>query len=307
MAGTLLKRCEEPNCGHEMPIVEPHCPHCGRPRRFVNVDLASQPAGKDALDRRYLKATRSANKRGAALALQAFETFVNTKTQAVVCRSLADVQLLAHSENELFRTFAAKGETTLSEGDHALGSSDKWKAIRVAAEVALYGEKNRRELHFAALSPHDEGLSHYGECSITLKTELIEHRTVAFEENMLVFMGRHGNRYFRTGEFPSGYLAVWPDRARLVVAKLGDEVGTSQGPSDFTKLMLQRGATSADDLFIELHILGHMTVRTMAKVVLTKVFQDHKTGRAPSKTLLRALVLNLKKRDVEWINRTTTR
>jgi hypothetical protein len=188
----------------------------------------------------------------------------------------------------------------LDHGSHVL-RGDKWNSVRVAAETALYGEQTRKELHFAALSPNDEGLSNYGDCAVTLRTVMISHRTTVFEENMLVFMAKHGNKYFRTGSIPSGCLAVWEDRGRLAIAKLSSKVAAVTDAGDFPGILLTPGPTSADDVFVELHLVGGMTVRTFAKVVLMR------RPTAVANSQLKALGQDLKHWNVEWEDRSTTR
>jgi hypothetical protein len=73
------KSCREPDCGFEMPLGEQHCPHCGRPRLFPNVDMASTEDEQKGLDRRYQKTLRAARKNKADDACRAFEAFVTEK------------------------------------------------------------------------------------------------------------------------------------------------------------------------------------------------------------------------------------
>jgi hypothetical protein len=203
-------------------------------------------------------------------------------------------------DSELVATFAGRGEVSLTAGTHVI-RGPKWATIRIPAESALYGEQNRQELHFAALSPDDEGLSNYGDCSITLREKLISHRTTVFNENMLEFFGRHGNRYFKTGRLPAGNLTVWNDRGKLAAAKHGAELKEKSGESDFFSVLLTSGSDTSDDRFIELHIIGGVTVRTFEKVVLT----SRPKGTAPA--ILKGLRHDLKKHGVEWVDRSTTR
>jgi hypothetical protein len=300
MEHTQKKSCREPGCGFDMPLGEQHCPHWGRPRLFPNVDMASTEDEQKGLDRRYQKSLRAAKKNKAEDTCKAFEAFAAETAIPVVARPMLEVSRVAKMDSELVATFAGRGEVSLTAGTHVI-RGPKWSTIRVPAESALYGEQNRRELHFAALSPNDEGLSNYGDCSITLREELISHRTTVFNENMLEFFGRHGNKYFKTGRFPPGNLTVWDDRGKLAVAKHAGELKEKSDESDFPSVLLTSGSDTTDDRFIELHILGGMTVRTFEKVVLT----SRPNGTAPA--IVKGLRLGLKKHGVEWADRSTTR
>jgi len=52
------------------------------------------------------------------------------------------------------------------------------------------------------------------------------------------------------------------------VAKKASELQPNTDPAEFPTLLLQQGATSEDDDFIEVHIWGPMTRRTFERVVL---------------------------------------
>lgn len=292
------KQCRAPNCGYDMPLSMQHCPHCGRPRLFPNVDQADLPDERAALDRRYRRAVSKAESRGAGPRVEAFERFVET-ARPVIAFSLSNVQRLADSDNQLAETFYMRGATNLEKGSHVL-KGKAWDSIRPAAETALFGDEAKRLIHFAALSPDEQGVSNYGDCSITLRTELISHRTSLLEQNMLTFFKEQCADYWKTERIRPGYRATWEDRARLAVAKLADRVESATGDGQFPTILLTRGATTADDDFIELHILGNMTARTMEKVVLNRRPPNAK----PS--LLKALKHKLAGYNVSWLDRSTT-
>jgi hypothetical protein len=164
----------------------------------------------------------------------------------------------------------------------------------------MFGDENKKEIHFAALSPDEEGLSNYGECSLTLRVSLIAHRTSVFEENMLVFFKTKCDNYWRTERLPVGYRSDWPNRAKLAVAKLAPRIGATTPEDDFAGLLLSRGTTVADDQFIELHVFGMMTIRTLEKVVLNK---SPRCGRA----VLRATRSDVERWNGQWVDRSSTR
>ncbi len=295
----LGKPCRESGCGHEMPLSMQHCPHCGRPRRFPNVDLAEDPPEKAALDRRYFAALDRAKGRGTQDRVDAFELYVE-QAHAVTACPFAEVRRIAKSDKELSRTFYMKGVTNLDKGSHVLAGKE-WDAIRPTAETAFFGDENKRYVHFAALSPTDEGLHNYGECSVTFRPSMVTHRTSVLEENMLVFFKTRCADYWKTERIPPGYRSNWTDRAKVAVAKLADRFQTSTTDAEFSAFLLTTGPTSADDRFVELQIFGDVTVRTIEKVVLTRPLKDVK------RSIRRAVEFDLQQHGVTWEDRTTTR
>ena len=157
----------------------------------------------------------------------------------LVC-PFADIKRLARADSELANTFYSKGATNLLKGSHVLHGA-KWDSIRPAAETAMFGDENKREIHFAALSPDDEGLSNYGECSVTLRIPLVAHRTSGFEENMLVFFKTKCDNYWRTERLPAGYRSDWSNRAKLAVAKLAHRIEATTPDGDFGRFLLSVG------------------------------------------------------------------
>ena len=117
---------------------------------------------------------------------------------------------------------------------------------------------------------------------------------------MLVFFKTKCDDYWRTERLPAGYLSTWADRSKLAVAKLAGKIDAGTPEGDFARILLSRGATSADDEFIELHVFGMMTVRTFEKVVLTQ-------RKNTSRTVLRATEADVKKWGGTWLDQSTTR
>jgi hypothetical protein len=293
------KQCRETNCGHQMPLSMTGCPHCGRPSLFPNVDQAGLDDEREALNRRFETAVAAAESRGAKARIEAFAEAVG-QARAVSACSFGVVQQLAGSDSKLASTFYMRGVTDLSQGSYVLRSKP-WNTIRPSAESAFFGDDVKKRIHFAALSPDNLGLTNYGECSITLRTELISFRTSLLEENMLVFFKEKCADYWPTERIPVGYRSTWADRTRLAVAKLAGRIESSTDDSQFASILLTRGATTADDGFIELHIHGNMTLRTFETIVLNRPLRGVKRAK------FRALQHKLEGYEVQWIDRSTTR
>ena len=90
---------------------------------------------------------------------------------------------------------------------------------------------------------------------------------------------------------PKGYRATWSERAKLCIAKLYSKIDSATTPDKYSRILLQAGASSEEDDFIEVHIFGPMTVLTMERIIEI----------APSKraTITRALKSKLAKHNVQ--------
>lgn len=276
--------CE--SCGHPVPLAASVCPHCGQPCRFSsNVRAALFPEETAALDRRYRKAKMEAEGRGCREVLGAFEAAVG-RSQAVISRPLREADRLAVSERELYSTYYQQ-----IYAEHRSPSSDDWDRRRRIADESLF-PGYKESIRFAALTLDEEGVASYGGdepdgfCFLVLRSEMIAQRTTVFEDNSVLVHERHGS------PLPAGLRAVWEDRGKLAVAKLSGSFAPHTLEERFPGLLLQQATSSEDEHFVEVHIWGPMSVRTVAKVVL-------KPRRKLHKAFVRELVGRLKRFDVD--------
>ena len=285
-------------CGHDVPLSADRCPHCARHCFFPNVRAAEDPAENEALERRYRSAKRNAAARGAETALDNFEADV-MNSKAVITRSINEVERLASSDNELYAAYYR-----LIDAGVRLPDGGEWDVLRVLTDDVLFSGY-REEIRFGALSLNGIGLFNYGECSIVLRTDMIAHRASVFEENTVMFMVRKGilsmiRSIARKGikedapSLPRGYRATWENRGKLCIAKLSDSIDTATKADEYSDLLLKQGATSEEDKFVEVHIFGPMTVRTIERVV----FDLHK--KTASRARIKALEEKLKKAGVTF-------
>ena len=68
----------------------------------------------------------------------------------------------------------------------------------------------------------------------------------------------------------AGYRARWCDRGKLALAKHGHELTPTSTASELAGLILRAGMTSADDTFIEVHVHGPITRRTLARMTVAR-------------------------------------
>ena len=265
-------------CGNDIPLSRERCPHCALPGLFPNVRAAQDPAERGALDSRYLAACRDAESRGVRKTVEDFEK-ATADSKAVIARPLRELDRLASADEEMISTFynQLRAEMRLPHGN-------KWDGLRGIADEALF-PGYREHIRFAALSLDGAGLPHYGDCSLVLRESMIAHRASVYEENSAISMMKHGY------EPPAGYRAPWNDRARLCVAKTAGEVDATTNPDQFPRLLLSAGATPEEDRFVEVHIWGPMTFRTVERVLVPP--QKGKAIRKNLRGRLRAVGVSL--------------
>lgn len=263
------------DCANDFPATAERCPHCGRPGLFPNVYAAEQSSERLALAKRYDSAFRDATSRAADRSLRNFETSL-ADSRAVIARSAPDLLRLATSDNEIYGTYYG-----LLNAGIRLPAGNKWDVLRGVVDSALF-PNYKEHIRFAALSLDGVGLSNYGEYSIALRTDMMGHRATVFFENSILFMNHQGIKIAEAHSLPVGYRATWNDRSQLCVAKLSQKIDHNTRPDKYCQLLLRQGKTSAEDDFVEVHIWGPMTVRSIERVTVT---EPKAVNRAMNKTI----------------------
>jgi len=250
-------------CGIEIALVLEQCPHCGH-TFFPNVAMAEDPRERQALARRYEKAVRDARKRGAEQIVGELEA-ATAASVAVIARSLEDTIRLARGDNESYATFYQLGRAQVRSP-----RGEKWDRLRGLADEALFGPY-REKVRFASLSLDGAGLESYGEIAWILRAEMIAERASVFEENSGTLMRRWSY------EPKPGYRATWMERSKLCVAKLAGRIDKTTDPAEFPGILVRQGPTPEEDDFVEVHVGGPITVRTMERLrVMTPEEEERK-------------------------------
>ncbi len=119
-----------------------------------------------------------------------------------------------------------------------------------------------------------------------------------FEDNNVVFtVDSQKTTMAQAIDLPPGHLTDWQNRNKLAVAKLATHLPESPpNQEEIAEILIDQGATTEDDRFIELHIFGPMTVLTIEKVRVT----PKKVGnrRMPKKAEVESLRASLKQNKV---------
>jgi hypothetical protein len=259
-------------CQNEVPLEWQHCPHCCHGQYFPNVRLAGDATEREALNARYNAARADAEARGVLDRVNNFESEVLAAT-LVIATSMAKLSAIANRERDLFATYYDLMELKFAVG-HGGGPID-FRRRRPQAEIELLGsERLIRKLHYGCLSIDGKSLEHYGQCTIHVSPRMIQHRASLYSENTAV-------AYDRDHHFPPGHRAVWEDRGRLCVAKLASRISNSTATDDFKKILMKNGTNAISDEFVEVQILGELTIRAFLCVEIRTT--QHSKPAAPTR------------------------
>ena len=249
------------DCSERFPDSRPVCPHCGRPSLFPNVTAASRQEERHTLLERYHDAWSGLISRGCESVARAFEKEIQSRSVAVIAIPHGSLLELSKSDLHLFSNHYKKIAAGLQ-----IPSGSGWDPLRSVVEEKLF-PAYKQDIHFAALSLDQVGLRNYGNCSVVLKTDLIAHRASLFEDNNVVLLAKTLKLHLND-ELPLGFRSTWEDRHCLCIAKLCDDLKPHTIMAEFPSLLLNQAASTDDDRFIEVHVFGPMSLRTVDQVTV---------------------------------------
>jgi hypothetical protein len=282
----MILRCSK--CGNEYYYTLERCPHCAYPGNYSNVLIAAEKSDVDAVDRRYEKAIRGADKRGCVPQLEEFAKSVE-ESRAVVARSFADIERLASGENSVQGTYYDLTDAGLRLPDGSL-----WEQLRRPADDVLF-PGYREKIRFGALSTDGIGVINYGHFWMTLRSDLIEERTSLFDQNSVTFVSEE--RLKVASGALRGHRGMWSNRSKLAAAQFADQISGSTLPVEFAAILIKQGATTGKDRYIEAQIWGGITVRTIESV---KFRWSQVQGHTP-RVLIKRLKIALKSFETDLV------
>jgi len=264
-------------CELDVPAHVDRCVGCQADVGFPNVRSAQRDAETAALQQRYERARTDAEARGCLPQVELLERRLDG-SHAVLCRRWGVAARLLSSDQELYPSYHAqiKEQSRLPE-------DNKYDAERQSVDAKLFPNYYEK-MRFAALSVDGSGAAGYGGCAMVLKTGNIADRATVFEENTFYFFKKQQLRY--TEPTPAGFMADWPGRSHLGVAKLAGRVLPSHDETDLDRLILSSNGNAGEEDFIEVHVYGPLHRRAVA----------YAHGALPEDPLDQALVLALKER-----------
>jgi hypothetical protein len=154
------------------------------------------------------------------------------------------------------RMVYANYETLVGSTLRRPASSDNDRHRKAVASL-LFGYFDS-EIRYGNLAIANEALPSYGDIACRLRTEAVKKRTSFLEENSYVFVRKYG---LKPGDpIPPGYRAVWDNRSKLALAKVGHLLRPGQPEGGLMEILVKSSAARANDEFIEAHIYGGFSV-----------------------------------------------
>lgn len=239
-----------PQCrkGHEIPGNVTHCVVCAEPVGFPNVRYAERKEEISALGKRLADARISASAKGSLARLESFGRAV-AASKAVVCRDSGDLDVMLRGDGQLMQAYHPAVRAGLR-----VPSNNKHDPKRDMNDSRVSPHFYDR-IHFAALSLDRRGVPHYGNCAITLRSDMIHTRTTVFEENPVVFVQKHP--IDRSDTIPFGYRAVWDNRDMLAMAKLQPRIDAETPDTAFPVILMEDEPVNTEESdFMEVHVYG---------------------------------------------------
>jgi hypothetical protein len=166
---------------------------------------------------------------------------------------------------------------------------------REIVDTALFG-KYKDDIIFSALSlKNSNGLTSYGDYVVFLKNDFISKRTTFLEENSYTFASKNAKEII-SGNIPLGYRAIWENKSKLSIAKLGDKI--KKKTKCFSSILLHSDGDRNNDDFIEAHIYSSININNIFAVKQTKASSNNKND------LIKLMVIKdkLSNKNIKWID-----
>ena len=244
-------------CGEEVSDILVYCPHCEIFVSYPNVRAVIEEGNLNALEERYNNALTSANEKGFSQSLKDFEEKIK-KTFSVINIDIDFLHWFIFKDYELYSNY-----TNLVRGKCRIPASFKDDSKRRSVQDILFGGYGENII-YAVLSLDGSGLKSYGEYTIWLKEDKIEHRTTLLEENSYHFVIKH--KILPGENIPLGYMSIWKDRHKLAIAKLGHRIFPNISEKEYANVLLSSEGNRDTDDFIEVHIFGALTNKAIEAV-----------------------------------------
>lgn len=239
------------NCHYELSDHVTACEHCGKPC-FPNVNIANKAEEKQVINNNY-DITFSMAKDEIKPILKKFENAVNN-SNAILVRPFNEVLTLFMDSKNLHQTFHQRLRSGAIHIDE-----NGYDEHRPSVDAKLFPNYSDR-ITFAALSLNSLGATGYGGCHMTLKTVMIAHRSTVFKGNSFHIL--RDESISVANEVPKGLRTTWELRGKLAISKLAPcFVATTTG-ADFQEILIN------DNDFIEVHVFGSISHRTIGEIVV---------------------------------------
>ena len=234
-----------------------------------NVRECAARLERDVLQKRFDDARSKALKNKAKNEWQLLATCVENESGVVVAMPAQIARSMASDP----RTVYANYEALVGAGLRRPATQDNDRHRKAVASL-LFGQADA-QIRYGNLAISTETLGSYGDVSCRLRADAVKKRTSFLEENSYSFVLRHS---IKAGDpIPPGYRAVWENRHKLALTKLGSRLKPGQRRDELRGLLVQSSGDRSSDEFIEAHIYGGFTVESIE--TMTKVPKAGRTNR----------------------------
>ncbi len=261
--------CECPECGTLVGINERYCPSCTLDMGAPNVRECAARTERETLQRRFDDARSKAMKNKAKQEWEFLSSCVQNESGVVVALPAQIARSIVTDPRLVYANY----ETLVGSGLRRPATQDNDRHRKAVASL-LFGQADA-QIRYGNLAIETESLGSYGDVSCRLRADAVRKRTSFLEENSYTFVRRH---QMTPGDpIPPGYRAVWENRHKLALAKLGGQLKPGQRRSELRGLLVQSCGDRSNDEFIEAHIYGGFTVDSIES--MTKITKAKRPNR----------------------------
>jgi hypothetical protein len=276
------------NCNKDVHYSLIDCPTCAEPLGPPNMRMASIPAQKEAMGKRYEEACQSARDRSCEDALKEFEGACDSSFAVI------------NMDAKFLDSFLSNDKLSYSGYKKQVDAGIRIPAIpedasmREAAEAIMFPSFGA-EITYAALSIDGRGLGSFGPISIRLREDVIRNRATVLQMNSYDFV-TDGNRLYKHEDLPEGYIATWDDRAKLCVIKCADTVQSGQSVDEYGRILLYSEDDKKTDEFLEVHIF-----KSFDNNAIEAVHGNSFVGSKRVRSDVKRIRDRLKKKSIKWM------
>lgn len=242
-------------CRHECDSTRDNCEHCGQPAKFPNVVAATKPEEEQAIDSGYASLIAMAGGTIGSI-LEKFESIVRNQSKAVLVRPIGEVVGLFARANNLHQPFHQR---LRAGGVHF--DKGKYDVHRPSVDGKLFPNYLDR-ITSASLSLERTGAGGtYGQCHMTLRTSMVEHRASVFNGNSFEVISKLGLK--PNESVPTGLRSSWGRRGKLAASKDASKFSDKTSEAEFPSIL-----NDGDNDFVEVHVYGSISHRTIERIVV---------------------------------------
>ncbi|MCX5792452.1 MAG: hypothetical protein NTY45_09635 [Elusimicrobia bacterium] len=273
-----MSKCS--NCNAPLSPSLRHCPACRADAGAPNVRECGSTEERLALEERFEVSKKSAFSRGCGTEFSDFILLTEKSSCVIVNMPAAQARNLVTDVKNIYVNY----EKLVGSGLRlpALIPNDKKRSGMAGFFFGTYDD----QIIYGFLGFPSSKLPSYGGIACQLKSISIRNRVSFLEENSYSFFNQHKDAILKS-DFPKGYRAVWGNRHKLVMAKLGDRIQKGSTDTDHEILISVSGGMNREqDEFIEAHIFETFNVHAIEAMKDANTSKHDKGAKIDAKIAL---------------------